>query len=428
MKYFSVALLLTICIPAFLTAQTISFSELNFNSDSTTTSGDWVELMNSSSTTVDISGWYLKDESDLNLFMIPANTTLAPGARIVLVNDSAKFSQANPFISNYVGTLPFSFGNDGDQVRLFDPLGNIQQFMEYADSTPWYRAADGSGRTLEKTDPALDPNDPANWIVGCMFGSPGVAYVSCNDPLVFGEINYNSDSLLDSGDWCEIWNRSGGYINLNGWSFKDSKDDNIFHFPNNISLAPDERLVLAHDTVRFFARHPQVTNLVGPFDFNLSNDGELIRIFGFDGKLRFSLVFNDKNGWPEEADGDGYTLELLDPLQNMNSPADWFAGCLEGSPGYAYDPDCNVGVEPVHPSELQLYHSLTDQSVIVQIPGPVMPLVQKLIVIDRTGRIIRSESVAGEQILLDVSDLPAGMYVAGIITSSSFISGKFIVQ
>lgn len=428
MKYFSVALWLTTCLPAFLFAQSVTFSELNFNSDSTTTSGDWVELVNSGSATVDISGWFLKDEDDLNLFTIPANTSLAPGGRIVLVNDSAKFAGQHPFISNYTGEFSFSFGNDGDQVRLFDNLGTLQQFMEYADSTPWYRAADGTGRTLEKTDPSLDPNDPASWFVGCMFGSPGFAFSPCNDPLVFSEINYNSDTLADSGDWCEIWNRSNGYINLNGWNFKDSKDDNIFYFPNNMNLAPDARLVLAHDTARFFDRHPQVTNVVGPYDFNLSNDGELIRIFGFDGKLRFSIVYNDKNGWPEGADGDGYTLELLDPLQDMNAPADWFTGCPEGSPGYAYDPDCNAGIAVVQRGELKLLNSLTDETVILEIPEALLTQHPVLRVTDMAGRLILSEPAANTEHVLDVSQFAGGIYVASVSGTTSIITGKFFVK
>lgn len=407
--------------------QSIAISELNFNSDSTTTSGDWLELVNYGSSAVDLNGWALKDESDLNLYLFPS-VSLSAGARLVVVNDSAKFSQAHPFISNYIGQFSFSFGNDGDQVRLFDNSGSQQQFIEYADSSPWYRAADGTGRTLEKSDPALDPNDPANWFVGCMFGSPGFAFAACNDPLVFSEINYNCDTLLDSGDWCEIWNRSSGNINLNGWSFKDGNDDNLFTFPNNTNLAPDARLVLVHDTAKFKGRHPEVSNAVGPFDFNLSNDGELIRLFGFEGKIRFSIVYNDKNGWPESPDGDGYTLELLDPLANMNEPEDWFAGCPEGSPGYAYDAECNTGIDYLLPTALLLRNSLTDESLIAEIPDAVNQPGSVIVIYDQAGRMVKEVHDLSSTTLIDVSELPHGIYVAALISKAHFVTEKFAVQ
>jgi len=429
MKRLYVLFLLTLLLcNSSLRGQTIAFSELNFNSDSTTTSGDWVELYNYGSASLDISNWFLKDDDDMHLFKIPDNTVLPAGGREVIINDSAKFTSAHPFVTNFLGTFTFKFGNDGDQVRLFDNNGTIKLFMQYADSTPWYKAADGTGRTLENSNPSGDPNDPANWFVGCMGGSPGAAFSPCNDPIVFSEINYHSDSLLDAGDWCEIWNHSSGNINLNGWSFKDSKDSNIFFFPNNINLAPDARLVLVHDTALFFQRHPNVTNWVGPFNFNLSNGGELIRLFDYNGKIKFSIVYNDHNGWPSGADGDGYTLELLDPSQNMNDPADWFDGCLEGSPGVAYDPTCPTGTELIKNSSLKILNSLADNSVIIEIPENDFQSSCQLKIFDALGRLVKSSVLNSTTSIIDVSDFSAGIYIAEIKTQSLLLTGKFIVQ
>jgi hypothetical protein len=58
------------------------------------------------------------------------------------------------------------------------------------------------------------------------------------------------------------------------------------------------------------------------------------------------MVFDDDAPWPTDADGLGYTLELnyeggAIHLSNGNN---WIAGCLYGSPGVAYHPDCSVGI------------------------------------------------------------------------------------
>jgi hypothetical protein len=260
-----------------------------------------------------------------------------------------------------------------------------------------------------------------------MGGSPGTAFVPCNDPIVFGEINYNSDSLKDSGDWVELWNHSSGSINLTGWSFKDHHDNNIYYIPTNTQLAPDGRLVLVHDTALFFSRHPGVTNWAGPFSFNISSSGELIRLFDFTGKLKFSVVYNNHGGWPDSADGLGYTLELLDPNGNMNSPGDWFAGCPEGSPGYAYTPNCNVGIANVSPQQLQLYNNLTDHSVLIETAASDFYPGEKISVYNLYGEEVFYSTMNTNPFRMDVRRLSPGLYAVRLTNRKNLFTNKFIV-
>jgi hypothetical protein len=406
--------------------QSITFSELNYNPDSTANSGNWVEILNYGSIAVDVSSWILKDADDLHSFKIPLNTVLQPGGRLVVVNDAQKFSTQYPFIP-YVGEMTYNFSNSTDQVRLYNANGEIKVYMEYTDSLPWSKAVDGTGRTLEIKDPTQDPNNAANWFAGCMFGSPGFAYTPCNEPLVFDEINYNSDSLLDAGDWIELWNRSSGFINLTGYSFKDSRDSNIFYFPSNLQLAPQNRIVLVHDTAKFFMRHPSVANWIGPFDFNLSNEGELIRLFDFNGRIKFSMIYNDQSsGWPISADGDGYTLELLDATKDVNVAEDWFAGCLEGSPGYEYDPDCNVGISEIEKPNLFSINNLAGNSFVVHSTEIVEAA--EIIVCDLTGRKCFEFTFEGNEMKIDLGKTSKGIYLVCFRTQSYFQTQKIVIQ
>lgn len=354
-----------------LYGQSITFSELNYNSDSTLNSGNWVELFNYGTTNIDLGGWYLKDDNSANTFIFPAGSNLAAGARLVVVNDQVKFTEQFPLVTNYLGEMSFSFGNDADEVRLFDNTGALKLYMNYTDTLPWPSAADGTGRTLELLDPQQSPGESSNWFVGCMLGSPGKAFTPCDDPLVFSEINYNSDTLLDAGDWIELYNRSGSGINLTGWHFTDSNNDNAYSFPNNTQIAAGARLVLVHDPVKFNTRHPDVTNYIGPFIFNLSNDGELVRLYKNTGKLTFSVLYDDDGDWPEGADGGDYTLELLNPTGNMNSFTNWFTGCPEGSPGVAYNPDCNVGIEAASAAAIEVSCTQQNEQLTIVFPADV---------------------------------------------------------
>ncbi len=408
-------------------SQSLTFSELNYNSDSTTNSSNWVEIYNFGSSSVDLGGWFLKDNNNANLFTFPAGTMLASNTRLVVVNNIAEFTGQFPLVTNYLGEMDFSFGNDADEVRLFDNTGLLKLYMSYTDTLPWPEGADGTGRTLELLDPFIAPDTPSNWFVGCMKGSPGKAFIPCNDPLVFSEINYNSDTLLDSGDWVELYNRSTGGINLTGWSFKDSNDDNPYFFPVNTQIASGARLVLVHDTAKFKVRHPDVTNYVGPFDFNLSNDGELVRIFNFQGKLTFSLVYDDDGDWPAGADGGDYTLELLSATGNMNSYSNWFTGCPEGSPGYEYTPNCNVGIESVASNPLAVVAEQRGDVIFVQFGNEIQNQPVSVSLYNLFGLQLLKQETTGSETYLETGNLPSGIYVLSVKTGNSIWSKKLFI-
>jgi hypothetical protein len=413
-----------------LKAQSITFSELNYNSDSTTNSGNWVELYNYGSTSIDLSSWYIKDDNSTNIFIFPSGTILQAGARLVVGSDDASFLAEYPSVANYIGEISFNFANDSDEVRLFDNGNNLKVFMHYSDSLPWPEAADGTGRTLELIDPAVSTDDPSNWFVGCMFGSPGEAFTPCDDLLVFDEINYNSDTLLDAGDWVELHNRSLNGINLTGWSFKDSKDDNAFYFPTNTQIPPSGRLVLVHDTAKFKTRHPALTGYLGPFIFNLSNDGELIRLFNSQGRISFSIVYDDDGAWPAPPDGDGYTLELLNAAADMNSYTDWFSGCLEGSPGHAYDPDCNIGIDEATTQLQSLVATVENSWLILHLdggPGLLNDAFIASIYNDTGSRILDKEfSFPGTRI--NTMQFLPGIYIISVTNGKAHWSQKIIIH
>lgn len=426
-KYDAIYTVILLLFSVSLYAQSITFSELNYNSDSTINSGNWVELYNYGTSALDISGWYLKDDDNSNSFIFPSNTVLQAGGRLVVGNDNAKFTAEFPSVTNYMGEMTFSFGNDSDEVRLFDNAGTQKLFMHYTDSLPWPDAADGTGRTLELSDPNITPDDPSNWFVGCMHGSPGTAFIPCNDPLVFDEINYNSDTLLDAGDWIELYNHSLGGVNLTGWSLKDSKDDNIYFFPANTQIAPGARLVVVHDTLKFKTRHP-TTPYIGPFQFNLSNDGELVRLFNYLGKLTFSIVYDDDGDWPAGADGDGYTLELLDASGNMNSSGDWFTGCPEGSPSVAYNPDCNVGIQETadQPAPTVIYaddHLMIHLTVAQSSSGDYAAAI-----FNDMGQELLRKNFTGAEAQISTRQFSQGIYILRITGGNIGWSQKFLIH
>ncbi|MBL0258119.1 MAG: CotH kinase family protein [Bacteroidetes bacterium] len=156
----------------------ITISEFNYNADSALNAGDWMELKNFGSQSVDISGWKLSDGADNHMFVFPTGTVISAGGYLVVMEDSIKFTTQFPSVSNKLGLLGFNFSNGGDEVRLFDHLGNLYLSFFYSDLAPWPLTPDGGGYTCELLNVNGNLNDGNNWFAGCVGGSPGRAYSS----------------------------------------------------------------------------------------------------------------------------------------------------------------------------------------------------------------------------------------------------------
>jgi len=119
------------------------------------TSGEWLELYNAGTTTVDLSGWTLKDAGS-NSHTISKSVTVAPGKYVVLgVNDSTSTNGGVPVDYKLSS---FSLTNSGDQILLYDPSSKLVDKVEYTSS---WGVPDGASLSLKST--SADNNISANW-------------------------------------------------------------------------------------------------------------------------------------------------------------------------------------------------------------------------------------------------------------------------
>ncbi len=157
--------------------------------------------------------------------------------------------------------------------------------------------------------------------------------------IVINEINYHSPDTCDTGDWVELYNAGATTIDLSGWFLQDG-GHNYFNLPANTILPSDGYLVLVQDSALFQAIHPTVTNFIGGFGnsptggFGLSGAGEWISINNADRSYMDTVHYDDVLPWPEEADGLGSSLMLIDPSLDNALPSSWVASPIsKGSPG-----------------------------------------------------------------------------------------------
>ena len=323
----------------------LAITEIMYNPDSSLNGQDWVELYNYGKTQIDISGWLLKSEDVLDEFEIPDGTILQPGEFKVIAQWEDTFHMVYPTVSNVIGDFEFGLDNGGGQVRLFNGGGAPVIQISYGDTLPWPKSADGYGMSLEVDDYTAELNDPSNWFGGCVGGSPGSEYSDCNYSVQLSEINYNSIFYHDSGDWIELVNSGIGAIDISDWSIRDSKDNNVFHIPAGTILEAGAHLVVCTDIFQYTTYYPAIDNLIGDLGFGFSGQGDAVRIYDNEGILQYGLYYHDDPPWADEADGNGFTLELLDFYGTPNVPGAWTAGCPYGSPGTAIILPCPAAVE-----------------------------------------------------------------------------------
>lgn len=92
-------------------------------------------------------------------------------------------------------------------------------------------------------------------------------------------------------------------------------------------LPPGGRIVLAGNAAAFAARlEPGAAPVIrGVFTGNLSNSGEQLTLRGADGTVLRRFSYGDASPWPEEADGQGFSLVLSSPAANPALASSWHA-------------------------------------------------------------------------------------------------------
>ncbi|MBN1465825.1 T9SS type A sorting domain-containing protein, partial [candidate division KSB1 bacterium] len=149
------------------------------------------------------------------------------------------------------------------------------------------------------------------------------------------EIHFHPLDEADTNDrefeFVELKNIGADAIDLSLAGFRVGID---YTFASGIVLAPKQFIVLASNRAMFERRYG-----FAPFDVyggNLDNAGERLVFVNAAGDTILNVRYNDKDPWPESADGGGYSLVAVDvePQGDPNSPDYWAASYdLHGSAG-----------------------------------------------------------------------------------------------
>lgn len=332
---------------------------------------DAVEFYNLTSSPVDISGWWLSNnEDEPQKYRIPSNTIIPPNGFIVFYE-----YQFN------VGEKAFTFNSArGDEVVLtsadangnltgyrlsksFGPTENGVSLGRYVKSTGGTDLVPMSKLSFT-TNPLYEvkPTDPPSYIGIFRLGTGAPNPYPKVGPIIISEIMYHppdigtNDNALD--EYIEICNISSQPFPLystatnapmqytNTWRIRGEVD---FDFPQGVVVPPNGKvLVVNFDPVTNLTQRaafiekfgvPTNTPLFGPYKGKLSNRAGTIELYKPDpvqlpphpdaGLVPYIFVekvrYEDRNGWPAEADGTGYSLHRFSYTGYANDVTNWFA-------------------------------------------------------------------------------------------------------
>ncbi len=324
---------------------------------------DAIELFNLTSTSVDVSGWWLSDsKNEPQKFRIPAGTVIAAGGRVVFYE-----YQFNEFPN--VGAN-FSLNSaHGDEVFLStaDEAGNLTgyrtgvEFGAAANGVAFGRYLSSVGVEFTALSARTFGADGAGTVAEFRAGSGLPNAYPLVGPVVVNEIFYHPPDMGtndNSGEeFIELQNISGGDVTLfdplaatNTWRLRDGVD---FDFPPGERLpAGGFLLVVSFDPATNAAATlawrtkfgvPGGVPVFGPWSGKLANDGENVELYFPDapelpgtadaGFVPFieadKIKYGDNAPWPAAADGNtnglGASLQRRVPSEYGNDPVNWLA-------------------------------------------------------------------------------------------------------
>jgi hypothetical protein len=300
-------------------AEAVIINEVAWAGTLASTSDEWIELLNPGGPDIQLEGWRLTDDGDID---IELNGLLAGGAYYVVERGDDQTISDQPADRLYSGAL----SNEGERLRLLDPSGaeidvvnptggdwpagntSARASMERIHGV-WRTFSgfnglglDADGQPVHGTphgpNSVLFPTPLPTWIPGRMV---------VNEVLIRPRHDWEGAGGVTTDDeFIEIFNRGPGAVNLRGWTLDDVADggSSPFSLPS-ITLAAGE----------FTALFRSRTGLA------LNDSGDSVRLSAPDGhlvdKVRYLRVRAANLAYGRLPDGDDVLVYGLWPTPGM---------------------------------------------------------------------------------------------------------------
>ena len=300
--------------------------------------------------------------------------------------------------------------NETSVDNLIDKAVAMISEAAVRENTRWNTIPDLPSEILKIKDFVRKRIDWMNVNVG-LTGNCPVAEIP---PLVISKIMYNPSTSVtfpnaDEQEFLEITNTGSKTVILTGVYF--SGTGFVYQFPAYSQIAPHSTKILANKVEVFSARYGFEPS--GQFNRSLSDAGQCLVLADGFGNVIDSVRYSSRPPWPN-ASGNGYYLELLDPLSDNSLPSNWTAST-----------STIVSVKDTEDNlKLKFYPSLVRDNLTIESSG----IIRNLELFDFQGKSIRKSEVNTGIYQLDMSACPQGIYLLRIVTPDGSYMHKIIKE
>ena len=280
--------------------------------------GEWLELYNSGTSSVDVRNWYFSNKASKTLYLDAASIvgynasdastyTLAPGDYMIVARN---------------GTTNFYVANANDFMTLYDASNS------WVDEATWNSSS--SGVSLEE-DPASAYND---WIPtssptpgslnsgGGGGGTTGPSYtesdVIINEVMADPWPSYDNESW-PGGEWVELYNNGTSTIDLSGYWLQDVAGNTIAMDENHLIGATTDA-----STLLIYPQETRVVSVNSTTSSGILNNGqETLHLYLSNGSIGDEVAWTrNQPGFSLEApSGEGLWQYSTYPTRNAtNAP------------------------------------------------------------------------------------------------------------
>ncbi|MEX2186946.1 MAG: lamin tail domain-containing protein [Pirellulales bacterium] len=148
--------------------------------------------------------------------------------------------------------------------------------------------------------------------------------------VVFNEIMYNPGGTDESLEWLELHNQQGVDMDISGWRLSGAVD---YRFANGTVIRGGSYLVVAANPTGL-ANSGGFATALGPYEGNLANGGERIRLLNNSDREMDEVDYRDGGDWPAAADGSGASLAKRATVLASGDAESWTTSSqVGGTPG-----------------------------------------------------------------------------------------------
>ncbi|MFH1282577.1 MAG: lamin tail domain-containing protein [bacterium] len=153
-----------------LQAKEIVINEIFYNAVGSDENEEWVEIVNISTSSVDIKNWKFYDGSNHILKSVRGDLILLSQEYVVLCSSGSKFIDEYPYCSADVVDTVMTLKNTTMTITLYDGDNNMIDTVTYYSA--WNN--DEDGKSIERKEVFSESNDSSNWFESKeLGGTPG---------------------------------------------------------------------------------------------------------------------------------------------------------------------------------------------------------------------------------------------------------------